>query len=268
MTFDNYIFDLYGTLIDIHTDEDTDELWEAMADYIKREFGISFAPEKLHELYRETDADERKKLSKKLGVQHPEIRISWVWDRIFSELKECAKSNKTRIPTSALNDGEFDTPSPEIEKLCIFFRETSREWMRPYPGTIETLKYLKNSGKKIFLLSNAQRAFTYKEIEECGLADFFDDIFISSDKLVMKPQSRFLEELITKHALDKSKCVMIGNEINSDIGVAVNCKVSSILLNTSGYDDRKISLETEKLNIPEKELYPTIIRDGDIRKIL
>ena len=33
MRFRDCIFDLYGTLVDIRTDEDAPELWEAMAGY-------------------------------------------------------------------------------------------------------------------------------------------------------------------------------------------------------------------------------------------
>ena len=31
MRYQNYVFDLYGTLVDIHTDEEQQMLWEKMA---------------------------------------------------------------------------------------------------------------------------------------------------------------------------------------------------------------------------------------------
>ena len=31
MVYDTCIFDLYGTLVDIHTDEEQEELWERLA---------------------------------------------------------------------------------------------------------------------------------------------------------------------------------------------------------------------------------------------
>ena len=31
MQYDNYLFDLYGTLVDIHTDENAKELWKRLA---------------------------------------------------------------------------------------------------------------------------------------------------------------------------------------------------------------------------------------------
>ena len=39
MQYRNYIFDLYGTLVDIHTDEEIPQLWEFMSDYLKKNFG-------------------------------------------------------------------------------------------------------------------------------------------------------------------------------------------------------------------------------------
>ena len=94
MITDNYIFDLYGTLIDIHTDEQAPELWEAVCDHIAKELSqyitasnkaILTDPAKLKEGYFEMDRQERVALSKRLGTEHPEIRIEWVWERLLSD---------------------------------------------------------------------------------------------------------------------------------------------------------------------------------------
>ena len=53
MRYQNYIFDLYGTLVDIHTDENKASLWKKIAVYFLRVilivetgkvFGIGSAP--------------------------------------------------------------------------------------------------------------------------------------------------------------------------------------------------------------------------------
>ena len=36
LNYENYIFDLYGTLIDIHTDEGEQKLWKALAKYYRQ----------------------------------------------------------------------------------------------------------------------------------------------------------------------------------------------------------------------------------------
>ena len=43
------------------------------------------------------------------------------------------------------------------------------------------LQRIKDAGKKIFLLSNAQVAFTAPEISLLGLTRYFDGILLSSD---------------------------------------------------------------------------------------
>ena len=45
-----------------------------------------------------------------------------------------------------------------------------------------------------------------------------------------KPDSRFMELLLHKHTLDRNACVMIGNEPESDVKVADNCDMDSILV--------------------------------------
>ena len=242
LTFDNYIFDLYGTLMDIHTDEGSDELWEAVCDYLAKELPAFFQgknrelvrrPEKLKALYEKLDKEERKALGARLGTSYPEIRIEWVWESILTG--DCAKENRPQchadtIPITYYSFEDDNIVPEHLAKLCTFFRRTSRTRMELYPEVEQTLKTLKNNGKKIFLLSNAQRTFTRDEIIECGLCRYMDDIFMSSDKLIMKPDIRYMEMLLNKHALDKSKCVMIGNEIQSDIKIAKDIGMHGILV--------------------------------------
>ena len=63
--YDNYIFDLYGTLIDIHTDEQQPLLWEKMAEYLDEHFGAKYEPSALRKRYLEICKDEEDKLQAK-----------------------------------------------------------------------------------------------------------------------------------------------------------------------------------------------------------
>ena len=49
--YDDYIFDLYGTLVDIHTDEDAPTLWAAMAVYYGQR-GAEWQAAELQAAYR------------------------------------------------------------------------------------------------------------------------------------------------------------------------------------------------------------------------
>lgn len=61
-----------------------------------------------------------------------------------------------------------------------FFRILSTDYVKLYDGVTDLLEALKKKGKKIYLLSNAQRIFTEYEMHTLGIAKYFDDIFISS----------------------------------------------------------------------------------------
>ena len=265
MQFDNYIFDLYGTLIDIHTDEEKKSLWQAMCRYLDNNFGVKYTPAVLRKRYLQICSEEEELLAKRLitvkgsSIKENccEIRISWVWERLIWEKTD---------PGSKY--GITEDLTEQMQALCTFFREKSRDRLLKYDGVDEVLQTLKKRGKKIFLLSNAQRAFTVKELSDCSLTDYFDDIFISSDCMVKKPDPLFMEKLLKKQSLDKSKCVMIGNDILSDAGVASGSGIRSIFLNTYSLSDRQIKEDIGTLGITDKDLMPVVVPDGDIRKIL
>ena len=83
-------------------------------------------------------------------------------------------------------------------------------------------------------------------MEELGLTQYFEDIFISSDYGMKKPEPRFMRELIVKHQLDPAESVMIGNEMRSDILMAGSCGVNAILVNHDGYRGVEIATGFEE----------------------
>lgn len=246
--FDNYVFDLYGTLIDIHTDEENPDLWIKMAKYLRLGWDVNYTGPELRSAYIKICADEEEKLQKQNGARYPEIQIEKVWQRLVSD----------KNATLAENDDN----AQKIRDLCVYFRETSRDKLEVYGGVVETLDKLRKNGRKIFLLSNAQRAFTEKELEETGLSDKFDKIYISSDAGIKKPQKEFLKKLIMENSLASEKTVMVGNDIFSDVGVAFANGINSIFLNTYNYSDERIDKELRELGIKGSCFMPAII-NGD-----
>ncbi len=264
--YDNYIFDLYGTLIDIHTDEEQPALWEKMADYLSENFESVHEAKTLRKRYLAICKEEEDKLRKENGAVWPELKIEKVWVRLINEGR--AQNKLQPIQTNPKTGDSSFEDSEEIRGLCVFFREASRDKLVVYDGVLDTFEKLRSNGKRIFLLSNAQRAFTEKELETAGLTDYFEDIFISSDKGIKKPQKEFLEKLIKENSLIFDKCVMIGNDLFSDVGVAFKNGIDSVFLNTYDYSEKKIDEELTELGIKGSKFMPLIVEDGDIRRIL
>jgi putative hydrolase of the HAD superfamily len=206
-TYDNYVFDLYGTLVDIRTQENDPVLWEKLALFYGY-YDAAYEPDELREAYGALVAGKENALKNRLEENprysheaSPEIEIT----DVFLELYTAKGVEADR--QLAIHTGQF-------------FRVLSTDYVRLYPGTEEMLSHLKEQGKKIYLLSNAQRIFTEYEMHVLGIASYFDGILISSDHKTKKPDKRFFDLLLTQYHLDVKKSLFIGNDSTTDIAGA------------------------------------------------
>lgn len=205
MNYKNYIFDLYGTLVDIHTDEESPLFWQRMARFFT-ENGAKYSAVTLRKHYlRNVDIEQRK-------VR--EIRVENVFGKLYTR--------KGVSPDAKL-----------LETTCREFRKLSTEYIRLYPGAKALLQELRAAGKKVYLLSNAQRQFTAPELEMLGIAECFDDILISSDHGVKKPDATFFQILLERHGLRPAECLMVGNDEKCDIRGAQNMGMDTYYIHSN-----------------------------------
>lgn len=235
--YKNYIFDLYGTLIDINTDEWCDDLWKKMA--------ILYGYKGAHYTYDELKGEYLNLVSlEKVAVRkrHPEynvvdIKIEKVFKKLFTQ--KGVKVTKAQVAF-----------------VAEAFRCYSTKYIKLYDGVIDLLDTLKAKGKRIYLLSNAQRYFTENELNMLGLTEYFDGICISSDEECSKPDSCYYKTLFDRYGLKKSESIMIGNDYVSDIGGAAHFGIDSLYIHQSISPDI------------EGELRSTYtVMDGDVYKI-
>ncbi len=202
--YQNYIFYLYGTLVDIHTDENDPIVWEKLALFYGY-YGAFYQPQELKDSYFRLVGQEKEGKQLSLHSQpnynheaNPEIQIERVFEKLFTEKGKKAKNGL------AIYAGQF-------------FRVLTTEYICLYQGVIPMLKNLQKKGKNIYLLSNAQRIFTEYELVMLGIIRYFNGIMISSDYGIKKPELRFFELLLEKYNLDKNESIMIGNDGTCDI---------------------------------------------------
>ena len=253
MMIQNYIFDLYGTLVDIHTDQTKKDVWTVTTRYYLKA-GAVWTPKQMKHAYFRMCEEEEKKL-KTPEIQYPEIDLGIVFRRLYEEAP-------FHIPWMRIEpDAQW------IEKAAHLFRKASREKLYPYRNTIKVLNRLRQEGKGVWLLSNAQTLFTVEELKMCGLYDLFDGIYISSDRGVKKPQKQFMEAMLEEYDIAAETALMIGNDISADIGIAYACHVPSAFLNTDGYTDDQIREQLNKV-VHDNDYRPMIIQSGDIAQLL
>ena len=218
-TYDNYVFDLYGTLVDIHTDEGARGLWEKLALFFGY-YNACYQPEELKERYDAFVSESEQALKKTLDdpryahESSPEIEITEVFKKLYEEKGVAADTEL------AVHTGQF-------------FRVLSTEYVKTYPGTLKMLAHLKKIGKKVYLLSNAQRIFTAYEMNVLGISKYFDDILISSDFQTKKPDERFFHAVIDKHHLDVSRSLYVGNDSRCDVEGAKRVQMPVFYINSN-----------------------------------
>lgn len=232
--YQNYIFDLYGTLIDIRTDEWSMDFWNSYAAWLAEQ-GMDYTGAEVKKVYEEEVA---RRLAEPSSFTHPEIDILPVFEVICKKFRP-------------------DMSEQEIYRAGEEFRIRSTSFLQLYPNTLAVLDGLKAAGKKIYLLSNAQHVFTWRELEITGILGYFDDVFISSDVGCKKPDPAFFRMLIEKHELAVEDSIMIGNDGSSDIKGATLTGMDAFYVRTA------IS--------PEGEQTPDcryVFEDGDIGHVL
>lgn len=207
--YQNYIFDFYGTLADIRTDEENAYLWEKMSQ-IYSAMGAAYGPKELKAGFRGLEREEE--------------------ERLFAENGEPDLSKVFR----ALYERKGVDCDARLTKLtAVTFRAISREYLRVYDGVEELLGELRERGRGVYLLSNAQTDFTRPEIEMLGLTSYFDGIFISSEEGCRKPSPVFFKRLLARFGLDPAECVMIGNDEEADIAGANQAGMDSLYIHTA-----------------------------------
>ena len=212
MKYTDLVFDLYGTLVDIHTEE-SDAVWEKTAIY----FGFYGAHYTTSELKAAFAAAMRRREAK-AGQSYecfPDIPYELVMQELFEAKGVTENAEHLGINASQL------------------LRISSMDYLRLYPHALEALAELRKKGYRLWLLSNAQHIFTAYELRYLGIHAQLDGIYISSDYRCRKPDVRFYQALIDERKLNPETCLMIGNDRQTDIAGAKAVGFATLYMHTN-----------------------------------
>ena len=212
------LFDLYGTLIDIHTNEESFSFWKKFAKKTKK--------------YKEYD--------------YLELKLEY--------LNVCAKyqHKKEEIEILDVFTELFNVDISIAKKIAVIFRKASTEYIRLYKGVKDLLKELRQANVSIYALSNAQSSFTINEIKKLGIYDFFDRIAISSDYGIKKPNKEFYKNAINDFKINDYELYMVGNDYECDIAPSKELGIKTIFIAsnlTFKYQEKKDLDSFDKIKI-------------------
>lgn len=212
------LFDLYGTIIDLWTDEQDPRFWITFSKKVRK--------------YKEYDPLELK--NKYLSI--------------------CERLSKEKEEIELLDTFKELFLTADVNEIAWLFRKTSTKYIRVFKGAKKCLKRLKKDGYKICLLSNAQSCFTVKEMKMLHLDKYFDNKALSSNYGIKKPNKDFFTKAMKDFNLTNP--IMIGNDYNCDIAPAKDLGLKTIYIEK--YDAQNKIETTKVIGADYNKIYQMI----------
>ncbi|HET6558174.1 MAG TPA: YjjG family noncanonical pyrimidine nucleotidase [Prolixibacteraceae bacterium] len=103
-----------------------------------------------------------------------------------------------------------------------------------FPGTLEALRYLKEKGYRMHIITNGFKEVQYSKIHNTGLSPFIDKVFVSEEIHTTKPHREIFEHALKSSNALKKKSIMIGDSWEIDIEGAQGFGMDQIMILNNG----------------------------------
>lgn len=228
MIIKGLIFDVNGTLTDIHTNEGHDDIYRVLSNLFSYQ-GISLAPNTVKDLYFRIMKEQREAH----GERYPEFDAV----SIFREIIKRHATDFTRR-----------MPPEKLEQLPLFLAETyraaSRYRLRLYTGVEETLGQLRLK-YHLAIISDGQSAYAVPELNAVGLLGSFDPVIISGDFGFRKPDSRLFESALAIMQMKPSEVLFVCNDIYRDVHGAQKLGIKTVFFRSNQGQQEKEGVQPD-----------------------
>ena len=207
-------FDLYGTLIDIRTDEHDPWVYSVLSQYLSYQ-AINAAPEELKSAYFEGI----KQNLDQSAETYPEVDIYNVFHGFMHKY------------------GQRDYPRQVVLDAILLFRSLTVRQFAVFSGLYDVLDSICKTYETA-IISDAQWSFSEAEISRLGLDRFFKLRIMSSRYGFKKPDTRMFTLAMEKLRARPGESVYIGDNPSKDLIGAKKAGMKFILFRSdcSSYD--------------------------------
>ena len=200
MSIKGIIFDINGTLIDIHTNEWHDEVYRVISNLLSYQ-GVMLDPDRVREVYFQIIKEQLAASAQR----HPEFDAT----EVFRTLMAWHRTDFTRA-----------LPPQQQQLLPVLLaqvhRAAARFRLQLYPGVRETIIEL-HSRYALSIVSDAQTAYAAPELNAVGLSGYFDPVIISGELGFRKPDVRIFEAALGAMKLTPQEVLFVGNDLYRDV---------------------------------------------------
>ena len=204
----NFLFDLDQTLLDFHASE-----YKALGIVLKAN-DLSFSDE----IYRAFKAYNK---SLWLELEKGTISRTELFTKRFQDVFSRCEGDAAGLDPLKVNDDFIRTMS--VNGVLM-------------DGALEFVRKVKENipDARIYIASNGATVNAKGRIASTGLDRYIDELFISEDMGITKPDAAFFDLCLNRIREPRSSCIMIGDSLSSDMLGAKNASLDSVWFMPSG----------------------------------
>lgn len=193
------LFDLDDTLLDFKKSEQ-----HALKDtFAETEIGIT---DSLYKCYHEINTELWKEFEK--GTISKNEVVYQRFDRLF-------KAYDLQLDAESFNKKYLDN----LSKYSFLIE-----------GALTVCKKLSQS-HKLYAVTNGVERVQKSRFKKCGLEKYFSGLFISEEIGYSKPSKKYFDFVLSNiEEKDKTKIIIVGDSLTSDIQGGINCEIDTCLV--------------------------------------
>jgi len=193
-------FDVNGTLVDIWTEDDSEQAFRAAGHFLTYQ-GIDLSRNHLRDLYFQILREQQRSSDE----AYPEFDAVGIWRQIIDD---------------HMTDFTRSLPADKLVQMPLFLAEMSRgisrRRLRLYPYVREVLAVLR-ARFPLALVTDAQSAYARGELHKVGLLEYFEPIIVSGDLGYRKPDRRLFQLAVDGLGVPAENILYVGNDMQRDI---------------------------------------------------
>ena len=146
------------------------------------------------------------------------------------------------------------------EKAALGYMENLSEGHYFLPGAEDALASLSRK-YRLFIVSNGTAKVQNKRLDSAGIRKYFEEIFISQDIGINKPDKGFFDYCFARiPGFDPEKAMIVGDSPSSDITGGQNAGIATCWINPKGR-------EYSRPNKPDYEIESLVQLEGLLEKL-
>ncbi len=181
----------------------------------------------------------------KIFVEHYKRHNEILWDLYRKGLITKDKLRNERFLRTLQ---EFSCEDEKLaKKIGDDYIELSPQQTGLFPGTIETLDYLKTK-YNMHIITNGFVEVQYTKLKNSGLKHYFDRIITSEEAKASKPKPEIFHCAISSSQAKKTESLMIGDDLKNDIIGAKKYGIDQVFFNPNKtVHQEKVTFEIQSI---------------------